>query len=314
MSSISAPRSRIARSGSGTASTASSWPVYAGAMGVTNGIDQLVDAAVALREVGEDGVAIVAAGNGTEKDRIEQRVAELGLENMIVLPDIPRDEIPLLVGAADVTLTAFAPIRSSRRTRRTSSSTRWRQEAPIVNLDGWLHRLVEENQVGVYVPPGDGKALAETLTDLAGKPELVRSWAVTPARWRSGNSRATCSPIGSPTRARGRRRRLQPHLVTGEREPIAAGGRLRPALGRPLARAGTRPRRCPRDRHRLRPERLRPALPLPRREAPDHARRTTSARSRSCATRPAPGARSSFRARRERPLRRAALGRGARAG
>src|SRR5207245_9558330 len=28
--------------------------------------------------------------------------------------------------------------------------------------------------VGVYVPAGDGKALADTLTDLAGKPELVR--------------------------------------------------------------------------------------------------------------------------------------------
>jgi glycosyltransferase involved in cell wall biosynthesis len=149
--------------------------VYAGAMGVTNGIDQLVDAAVALREAGEDGVAIVAAGNGTEKDRIERRVAELGLENMIVLPDIPRDEIPLLVGAADVTLTAFAPYPILQ----TNSPNKFFDslaagKPPIVNLDGWLRRLVEENRVGVYVPSGDGKALAETLTDLAGKPELVR--------------------------------------------------------------------------------------------------------------------------------------------
>jgi glycosyltransferase involved in cell wall biosynthesis len=43
-----------------------------------------------------------------------------------------------------------------------------------VTLGGWLHRLVEENRIGAYVPPGDGKALAETLADLAGKPELVR--------------------------------------------------------------------------------------------------------------------------------------------
>ena len=44
----------------------------------------------------------------------------------------------------------------------------------IVNLDGWLHRLVDEKHVGVYVPAGDGKALADTLADLSGKPELVR--------------------------------------------------------------------------------------------------------------------------------------------
>ena len=149
--------------------------VYAGAMGVTNGIDQLVDAAVALREAGEDGVAIVAAGNGTEKERIERRVAELGLDNLIVLPDIPRDEIPLLVGAADVTLTAFAPYP----VLQTNSPNKFFDslaagKPPIVNLDGWLRRLVEEKRVGVYVPAGDGDALAETLADLAGKPDFVR--------------------------------------------------------------------------------------------------------------------------------------------
>jgi glycosyltransferase involved in cell wall biosynthesis len=149
--------------------------VYAGAMGVTNGIDQLVDAAVALREAGEDDVTIVAAGNGTEKERIELRVAELGLENMIVLPDIPRDEIPLLVGAADVTLTSFAPypILDTNSPNKFFDSLA-AGKPPIVTLDGWLHRLVEEKRVGAYVPAGDGKALAETLADLAGKPELVR--------------------------------------------------------------------------------------------------------------------------------------------
>src|SRR5437773_1737043 len=107
--------------------------------------------------------------------RAARRVAELGLENMIVLPDIPRDEIPLLVGAADVTLTAFAPYPILQ----TNSPNKFFDslaagKPPIVNLDGWLHRLVEENRVGVYVPPGDGKALADALADLAGKPELVR--------------------------------------------------------------------------------------------------------------------------------------------
>jgi glycosyltransferase involved in cell wall biosynthesis len=149
--------------------------VYAGAMGVTNGIDQLVDAAVALREAGEDGVSIVAAGNGTEKERIERRVSELELDNLIVLPDIPREEIPLLLGAADVTLTAFAPypVLQTNSPNKFFDSLAAGKPA-IVNLDGWLRRLAEEKRVGAYVPAGDGKALAETLAGLAGKPELVR--------------------------------------------------------------------------------------------------------------------------------------------
>jgi glycosyltransferase involved in cell wall biosynthesis len=149
--------------------------VYAGAMGVTNGLDQLVDAAVALREIGDERVVIVAAGNGTEKERIERRIADLGLENLIVLPDIPRTEIPRLVGTADVTLTTFAPVPILQTNSPNKFFDSLAAGKPaVVNLDGWLRRIVEEERVGVYVPPADGQALADALADLAGKPELVR--------------------------------------------------------------------------------------------------------------------------------------------
>ena len=148
--------------------------VYAGAMGVTNGLDQLVDAAAALREAGDDRIAIVAAGNGTEKERIERRVAELGLTNLIVLPDIPRNEIPRLVGTADVTLTMFAPVPILQTNSPNKFFDSLAAGKPaVVNLDGWLRRTVEEERVGVYVPAADGRALADTLAELAGKPELV---------------------------------------------------------------------------------------------------------------------------------------------
>ena len=149
--------------------------VYAGAMGVTNGLDQLVDAAVALREAGDERVVIVAAGNGTEKERIEQRVAQLGLVNLIVLPDIPRTAIPRLVGTADVTLTLFAPVPILQTNSPNKFFDSLAAGKPaVVNLDGWLRRLVEAQRVGVYVPPADGKALADALRELAGDPELVR--------------------------------------------------------------------------------------------------------------------------------------------
>jgi len=74
-----------------------------------------------------------------------------------------------------VTLTTFAPYPILQ----TNSPNKFFDslaagKPPIVTLDGWLHRLVEEKRVGAYVPAGDGKALAGTLTELAGKPELVR--------------------------------------------------------------------------------------------------------------------------------------------
>ena len=74
-----------------------------------------------------------------------------------------------------MTLTSFAPypILETNSPNKFFDSLA-AGKPPIVNLDGWLHRLVEEKRVGVYVPAGDGKALADTLSDLAAKPELVR--------------------------------------------------------------------------------------------------------------------------------------------
>ncbi|MDQ2984979.1 MAG: glycosyltransferase family 4 protein [Actinomycetota bacterium] len=146
--------------------------IYAGQMGITNGLDQLVDAAVALRDRGESRVVIAAAGQGPERARLEERAR--GLETIVFLPDVPRDDIPKVVGAADATITAFAP----NPMLETNSPNKFFDslaagKPTIVNLNGWLRRLVEENRAGVYVPGDSGLALAEALTDLAGKPELV---------------------------------------------------------------------------------------------------------------------------------------------
>ena len=80
--------------------------LYAGAMGRANGLDQLVDAADKLRG---SRATIVALGDGGERPRLERRVRELGLDNLLFLPPVAKEELAGIVGAADVTLTIFAP-------------------------------------------------------------------------------------------------------------------------------------------------------------------------------------------------------------
>ena len=149
--------------------------IYAGQMGITNGLDQLVDAAAVLRDRGEDRVVIAAAGQGPEKSRLQERVRSLGLDNMVFLPDMPRDEVPRVVGSGDAAITAFAP----NPMLETNSPNKFFDslaagKPTIVNLNGWLRRLVEQNRAGLYVPADSGIALAEALSGLAGNPELVR--------------------------------------------------------------------------------------------------------------------------------------------
>jgi glycosyltransferase involved in cell wall biosynthesis len=149
--------------------------LYAGSMGRAYGLDQLVDAAATLKRLGDGRVAIVALGDGGERARLEQRAAELGLENLRFLPAVPKEELAGIVGAADVTLTIFAPYPVLETTSPNKFFDSLAAGKPVVvNLDGWLRRLVEEHDAGVWVPGGNAEALAGALSVLAGDSARVK--------------------------------------------------------------------------------------------------------------------------------------------
>jgi glycosyltransferase involved in cell wall biosynthesis len=148
--------------------------LYAGAMGRANGLDQLVDAAATLRRLGDERVAIVALGDGGERPRLAEQAAELGLENLLFLPAVPKEELAGIIGAADVTLTIFAPhpiLETNSPNKFFDSLAAGRPV--VVNLDGWLRRLVEQHDAGLWVPGGNAEALAGALSVLAGDPVRV---------------------------------------------------------------------------------------------------------------------------------------------
>jgi glycosyltransferase involved in cell wall biosynthesis len=146
--------------------------LYTGAMGKANGVEQLAEAARALLANGDDDVAIVALGNGSERPWLERQAREL--PNLLVPPPVSREEIAGIVLAAGATITIYAPYEILE----TSSPNKFFDSLAagkplVVNTDGWLRRLAEGNRVGLYTPSGDAKALAEALLRLAREPELA---------------------------------------------------------------------------------------------------------------------------------------------
>jgi glycosyltransferase involved in cell wall biosynthesis len=157
--------------------------LYAGAMGRANGLGQLLDAATALHDAGRDDVALVAIGDGGRRPYLEARARELGLDNLLILPPIPKQRLAGVVGAADVTLTLFAsdPMFETNSPNKFFDSLAAGRPV-VVNLDGWLHRVVDDARAGVYVPAGDGAALAAALAALADEPALVARMATNARR------------------------------------------------------------------------------------------------------------------------------------
>lgn len=140
--------------------------VYAGAMGKANGVDQLAAAARSLRAAGEDGIAIVALGNGSERPRLEAEAQ--ALPNLVVPPPIAREEVAGVILAAGATITLYAsyPILETGSPNKFFDGLAAGKPV-VVNTGGWLRRLAEENKAGIYTPPGDHEALASALVRLA---------------------------------------------------------------------------------------------------------------------------------------------------
>ena len=72
---------------------------YAGSHGLPNALDVLLDAAALLRD---RPISVVLVGAGHEKARLAQRVRDEGLDHVVMLPPIPKAQIPALLSTFDI--------------------------------------------------------------------------------------------------------------------------------------------------------------------------------------------------------------------
>ena len=66
------------------------------------GLDQLLDAWIALTKSIDVEVTLLIVGDGADRRRLEQRIADAGLENVRLVNHIQRTELPPIYKAADV--------------------------------------------------------------------------------------------------------------------------------------------------------------------------------------------------------------------
>jgi glycosyltransferase involved in cell wall biosynthesis len=76
---------------------------YAGSHGLPNALDVLLDAAALTAQWhASTPIAFVLVGDGHEKARLQQRVADEGLSHVTMLPPVPKAQIPMLLRSFDI--------------------------------------------------------------------------------------------------------------------------------------------------------------------------------------------------------------------
>ena len=148
--------------------------LYAGAHGLSNDLDVVLDAALQLKD--QSAIKIVLLGDGKEKPRLQARAAELGLDNVLFLPPLPKTAMPGALAAADACLAILKPIELYKTTYPNKVFDYMAAGRPVVlAIDGVVRQVVEEAQAGIFTEPGDPTALAAAIKELASNPSKCRT-------------------------------------------------------------------------------------------------------------------------------------------
>lgn len=151
------------------------YAIYNGNIGEVNNSIWLFKAAKALNEKGRGDIKIVLAGEGQQKQELEQKALNEGVSNFILLGMVPKYQLVAYIQNA---LVSLVPLKGAK-VLDTSSPNKFFESlaagVPVIqNTNGWMKDYLEKHNIGFTLNPDDPEGLADLLIELSGKPEMGR--------------------------------------------------------------------------------------------------------------------------------------------
>jgi len=144
--------------------------IFAGAHGICNGLDILLDTAKELIDLGRNDIEILFVGEGRCKSNLVNRAYSEGLTNCHFLSSIPKTELAKLI--RESISVGLMILKNNPSFYMGTSPNKFfdyiSSGIPVViNYPGWLKEIVDNNQLGISVEPCNHKELAYALITLA---------------------------------------------------------------------------------------------------------------------------------------------------
>lgn len=137
--------------------------MYAGNLGVTSALDEVLDAAALLRDA--PAIRFVIVGEGVKRQALMERASALGLDNVLFLPFQPRERFAEMLAAADVGLVTLNrdAAQTSLPSKTFNTMASGRPLLAVVPLDSEIASLVREGECGLVVAPQQPEPLADAI-------------------------------------------------------------------------------------------------------------------------------------------------------
>lgn len=147
--------------------------LYAGAHGLSNDLGVVLDAAALLKDYPQ--IRFVLVGDGKEKPALMREAQSRGLGNVLFLPPFSKREVSQVLAAADACIAILKPLEAYKTTYPNKVFDYMAAGRPVIlAIDGVIRQVVEEAGAGIAVTPGDPKAMAEAVLQLAENRDLAQ--------------------------------------------------------------------------------------------------------------------------------------------
>jgi glycosyltransferase involved in cell wall biosynthesis len=136
--------------------------LYAGAHGISNDLEVMLNAA--RLTAAQPEIVYVLVGDGKEKSNLVTLSKQLGLTNVVFVPPVAKDDMKVVLAAADACLAILKPVELYKTTYPNKVFDYLAAGRPVLcAIDGVIREVIEKARAGIFVQPGDPAALAQAV-------------------------------------------------------------------------------------------------------------------------------------------------------
>jgi glycosyltransferase involved in cell wall biosynthesis len=144
---------------------------YVGTHGMAHGLDTILEAAALVKD--DPRFAFLMAGGGAEEARLGAKREEMKLDNVVMLGQRPKSEMPALWSATDASLILLKRSDTFKTVYPSKMSEAMAMQCPVIlGVEGEAKEVLEAAGAGIAITPESAEELAAAVRKLAGDPEL----------------------------------------------------------------------------------------------------------------------------------------------
>jgi glycosyltransferase involved in cell wall biosynthesis len=145
---------------------------FVGTHGMAHGLDTILDAAELLRS--DPRIVFMLVGDGAKRLSLEQRRADMRLDNVKILGQKPKEAMHGVWAATDASLIVLRRDDLFKKVLPSKMFEAMAMSRPIIlGVEGEARELLSEAGAGIAITPESASELADAVTRLANNPTLA---------------------------------------------------------------------------------------------------------------------------------------------